>query len=320
MSRSQRIPWQAKFLALALIWGSSFLFMKVALAALAPIQIATARILAAALVLLVLLRLTGGRLPRERRVWGHLTVSSIFLTALPFTGFVIGETRVASAIAGIGNAATPIAAVLFAILLLPSERFGGSKLAAVLIGFLGVVIIAEPWNVVGRPDPLGFLIVVLSGACYGLGWTYNRRFLAQADLGGLSQPAALLLCGSALMLPVILIWWLVGGADAPWSLVAHAGEPGHYPVWLALLCVALLGFVGTGIAYMLQFDVVRAAGAVASTTVTYLIPVVSVVLGVFVLGEHLGAAQLLGFVVVLGCAYAINAKPEKARHSAALPR
>ncbi|GAA1795732.1 MAG: DMT family transporter [Actinobacteria bacterium] len=310
MSTDQRIPWQAKFLALALIWGSSFLFMKVSLAALHPIQIATARILAAALILVLLLRMTGGRLPRERRVWGHLAVSSVFLTALPFTGFVVGETRVASAIAGIGNATTPIAAVLFAIVLLPAERLTGANLAAVLIGFLGVIIIAEPWNTAGRPDPLGFLIVVLSGACYGLGWTYNRRYLAHADLGGLSQPAALLLCGSALMVPVILIWWLSSDVATPWSLVPHEGHT-QYPIWLGLVCVALLGFVGTGIAYMLQFDVVRAAGAVASTTVTYLIPVVSVVLGVFVLGEHLGAAQLLGFAVVLACAYVINAKPRK---------
>ena len=127
-----RVPWQAKFIALALIWGSSFLFMKVGLAALHPIQIAAGRIFAAALILAILLRATGSHLPRERRVWGHLAVSSVFLTALPFTGFVVGETRVSSALAGIGNATTPIAAVLFALALLPSERLSGRKLAAVL--------------------------------------------------------------------------------------------------------------------------------------------------------------------------------------------
>lgn len=314
MTTDQRVPWQAKFLALALIWGSSFLFMKVALAALHPVQIAAARIFEAAAILLVLLRMTGSTLPRRARIWGHLAVSSLFLTALPFLGFVIGETRVSSAIAGIGNATTPIAAVLFAMVLLPAERLTGAKLAAVLVGFLGVVIIAEPWNAAGRPDPLGFLIVVLSGACYGLGWTYNRRFLAHADLGGLSQPAALLLCGSALMVPVTLVWWLIARENfpRPWSLAPGAHTAVH-PVWLALLCVAALGFVGTGIASVLQYDVVRAAGAVVSTTVTYLIPVVSVLLGVFVLGEHLGTAQVLGFAVVLACAFVINSAPRRRR-------
>lgn len=307
MTSAPRVPWQVKFLALALIWGSSFLFMKVALAALDPIQIATGRILAATLILLVLMRMTGAHLPRDRRVWGHLLVSSIFLTALPFTGFVVGETRVASAIAGIGNATTPIAAVLFALLLLPAERLSGARLAAVLVGFLGVVVIAEPWNASGRPDPIGFLIVVLSGSCYGLGWTYNRRHLADADLGGLAQPAALLACGSVLMVPVLLIWWALNRGDhpLPWSLVPGAGHAA-YPIWVALTCLAVLGFVGTGIAYMLQYDVVRAAGPVVSSTVTYLIPVVSVLLGVFVLGEHLGMAQVLGFAIVLACAVVIN--------------
>ncbi|MFN8097874.1 MAG: DMT family transporter [Dermatophilaceae bacterium] len=305
-----RVAWQVKFLLLAVIWGSSFLLMKVALAALHPIQIAAVRIVAGALILSILLRATGSRLPRERRVWGHLAVSSVFLTALPFTGFVVGETRVASAIAGIGNATTPIAAVLFALVLLPSERLTPAKLAAVVLGFVGVVVIAEPWNGSGRPDPLGFLIVVLSGACYGLGWTYNRRFLAGADLGGLSQPTALLLCGSVLMLPTVLGWWLLDRESVarPWSLMAR-GEHAAYPIPIALLCVAALGFVGTGVAYMLQYDVVRAAGAVVSTTVTYLIPVVSILLGVLVLGEHLAFAQVGGFLLVLAAAWIINRRP-----------
>ena len=177
-------------------------------------------------------------------------------------------------------------------------------------GFLGVLVIAEPWNVIGRPDPLGFLIVVLSGACYGLGWTYNRRFLGDADLGGLSQPAALLLCGSVLMLPIVLGWWVLQGERfaTPWSLAPEAGAA--YPIWLSLACLAALGLVGTGLAYMLQYDVVRAAGAVISSTVTYVIPVVSVILGVALLGERLGVAQVVGFVIVLGAAYVVNRRPK----------
>ncbi len=314
-----RVPWQVKFILLALIWGSSFLFMKVGLSAFAPLQISSLRIFSALLILLVLSRLTGARLPRDRRVWMHLAFCSLWLTVIPFTGFVVGETMVSSALAGIGNATTPISAVLFALALLPSERLSGRKLAAVLLGFVGVVIIAEPWNAVGRPDPLGFLIVVLAGACYGLGWTWNRRFLADADLGGLSQPTALILCGSVLMVPVLTIWWWLHRAEfaTPFSLTPTAGtavgDGAHtaYPIWLAIACVGALGFVGTGLAYMLQYDVVRAAGAIVSTTVTYLIPVVSVLLGVLVLGEHLGAAQVIGFVIVLSAAVVINRPPRR---------
>jgi drug/metabolite transporter (DMT)-like permease len=298
------VPWQLKFLALALIWGSSFLLMKLGLHALAPVQIAFVRIVAGALVLLLLLRVTGGRLPHESRTWRHLLFSSVFLTVLPFTGFALGETRVSSALAGIGNATTPIAAVLFGLALLPSDRLTRRKLIAVVIGFLGVVTIMQPWESAGRPDALGFGIVVLSGMSYGLGWTYLRRTLADADLGGLSQPTALLLCGAVLMVPVTFAWWLTqrGSMPAPWTL--HAG-----PGWAAygpLLAILVLGVVGTGLAYMLQFDVVRGAGVTVSATVTYLIPVVSVALGVLVLGEHLAWPQLVGAVIVVGSALVVG--------------
>ncbi|MFC8504016.1 DMT family transporter [Pedococcus sp. NPDC057267] len=309
-----RVPWQAKYLLLALIWGSSFLLMKVGLRTMAPLQISGLRILAGTLTLLGLLSVTGGRLPREPRVWGHLAVSGVFLTALPFSLFAAGEERVSSALAGIGNATTPLAAVFFALVLLPADRLSPRKLAAVLLGFVGVVVIMQPWESAGRPDLLGFGMTLVAGACYGLGWTYNRRFLGKADLGGLSMPTALLLVGTALMVPVVLVWWLLhrDAYAAPWS--GHADTAGGG--WaLPLLAVLALGVVGTGLAYMLQFDVVRGAGATVSTTVTYLIPVVSVVLGVAVLGEHLAWPQLVGAAVVLVSAVVIGL-PARSRKTA----
>lgn len=307
----ERVPWQAKFAALALIWGSSFLLMKVGLDDLHPVQIVTLRVTLAALALVVLLRATRGRLPRGRRVWGHVFVSSLFLTVLPFTGFVTGEMYVSSALAGIGNATTPIATVLCALAILPTEHLTARKVLAVGLGFVGVVVIAEPWNLTGRPDPLGFLLVVLAASSYGLGWTYTRRTLASSDLGGLAQPTALLLAGSVVIVPVALVWWLLdpAGRAAPWSLDVQAGASDAYPLWLSVGAVVLLGVVGTGLAYVFQYDVVRAAGTVVSSTVTYLIPVVSVVLGVLVLGERLGAAQLFGFGVVLLAAVLVGRAP-----------
>ncbi|MGA8047422.1 MAG: DMT family transporter [Dermatophilaceae bacterium] len=306
-----RVPWQVKLLTLALIWGSSFLLMKVGLDDLHPVQIVALRIVLAAVTLLLLLRLTGGRLPRGRRVWAHLFVCSLFLTVLPFTGFVTGELYVSSALAGIGNATTPIATVLCALAILPSERLTARKVLAVAVGFVGVVVIAEPWNLTGRPDPLGFALVVLAATSYGVGWTYNRRTLAGVDLGGLAQPTALLLCGTVAVVPVVVGWWLLGagGRSAPWELAPQDTASDAYPLWLSLAAIAALGIVGTGLAYILQYDVVRAAGTVVGSTVTYLIPVVSVLLGVLVLGERLGPAQLVGFAIVLGAALAVNRVP-----------
>ena len=125
VTQQPRVPWQVKYLALVLIWGSSFLLMKVGLESLSAVQISGLRILSGAAVISVLLLARGGRLPTGARVWGHLFVCGFFLGALPFTLFALSETRISSALAGIGNATTPIVAVLATIAILPGERVTG---------------------------------------------------------------------------------------------------------------------------------------------------------------------------------------------------
>lgn len=310
-----RVPWQAKFVLLAFIWGSSFLLMKVGLRALAPLQISGLRIFAGAAVLAVLLALAGGRLPSDRRIWAHLFVAGFFLGPFPFSLFALGEERVSSALAGIGNATTPAATVVCSLLLLRGDRgeaIKRGKLLGVVLGFLGVAVIMQPWQSLGRPDLLGFGMTLLAGASYGLGWTYIRRYLSAGDLGGLALPTAQLLVSAAQMVPILLGWWLLhrvggsGGPDgsnqpAPWSV--------HGPVsaaWWPLAAVLALGVVGTGLAYSLQFDVMRAAGPTVAASVTYVIPVVSVALGVVLLGERLALPQVLGAAVVVTAAVLIQ--------------
>lgn len=334
MSPVPRVPWQAKYLALVFIWGSSFLLMKVGLESLSAVQIASLRLVTGAATILALLLLRGGSLPRERWVWGHLVVTGLLLGTIPFMLFALSETRVSSALAGIGNATTPIATVLATMAFLPGARATRAKVVAVVIGFVGVVTIMQPWTS-ARPDLLGFGMALLGGACYGVGWTYNRRFLARADLGGLSQPAATLLMGTVLMVPVTLVWGALqpAGIASIWAYdrarlgtsQIEAGSAGGGWVWLPLLCILALGVVGTGAAYILQFDVVRGAGPIIGSTITYLIPIVSVLLGVLVLGESLGLFEVLGFVIVLTAAAVINAPGRRvatpaAEVAAAVPR
>jgi drug/metabolite transporter (DMT)-like permease len=328
MSPVPRIPWQAKYLALVFIWGSSFLLMKVGLESLSAVQIASLRLVTGAVTILALLFLRGGSLPRERWVWGHLVVTGLLLGTIPFMLFALSETRVSSALAGIGNATTPIATVLATMAFLPGARATRSKVVAVVVGFVGVVTIMQPWTS-ARPDLLGFGMALLGGACYGVGWTYNRRFLARADLGGLSQPAATLLMGTVLMVPVTLVWGALqpGGLASIWAYdrarlgtsQIEAGSAGGGWVWLPLLCILALGVVGTGAAYILQFDVVRGAGPIIGSTITYLIPIVSVLLGVLVLGESLGPFEVLGFVIVLAAAAVINAPARRGSAVVATP-
>jgi len=305
--KATRVPWQVKFTALAFIWGSSFLLMKVGLRSLAPLQISGLRILSGAAVLMLLLTASGGRLPREWRLWGHLLVTGFFLGSLPYSLFALGEERISSALAGIGNSITPIATVLFSLLLLRGDKIGGRKIAGVLIGFVGVLVILQPWQSQGRPDLLGFGMTLVAGMSYGVGWTYTKRFLGRADFGGLTLPVAQMLTSAGQMLVALMIWWLTQrtrlSLDAPWSL--HANTEGGSALW-PLLAVLVLGVFGTGIAMSFQYDVVRAAGPTVGASVTYLIPVFSVALGVLVLGERLQWPQFAGAAIVLGAAVLIG--------------
>lgn len=298
------MPWQAKFASLAFIWGASFLFMKLGLRWYSPIQIATARILFGAVTVVLLLHLTGGRLPRSGRVWRHLLVVGVFLASLPFVLFPLGEERVSSALAGIGNATTPIATVLATMALLPADRLAGRKVWAIVVGFVGVVVIAQPWDAVGQPDLFGFGLTLVAGASYGIGWTWIRKYLSRDDLGGLQLPAALLTVASGQMTVVLLLWWLLHRDEhaAPWAPAVDATGGWAAPV----LSLAALGILGTGLAYLFQFDVFRAVGQQVGSLVTYLIPVVSVVLGYLFLDERLGRWQLIGAALVLAAAVVVT--------------
>jgi drug/metabolite transporter (DMT)-like permease len=305
--KATRVPWQVKFTALAFIWGSSFLLMKVGLRSLAPLQISGLRILSGAAVLMLLLTASRSRLPRDRRLWGHLMVTGFFLGSLPFSLFALGEVRVSSALAGIGNSITPIATVLFSLLLLRADKIGGRKIVGVLIGFVGVLVILQPWQSNGRPDLLGFGLTLVAGMSYGLGWTYTKRYLSKTDFGGLTLPTAQMLTSAGQMLVALMIWWLTQRDHlvlaAPWSV--HPNTSGGSVLW-PLLAVLVLGVVGTGIAMSFQYDVMRAAGPTVAASVTYLIPVVSVALGVLLLHERLQWPQFAGAGVVLGAAVLIG--------------
>ncbi len=305
--KATRVPWQLKFLALAFIWGSSFLLMKIGLRSLAPLQISGLRIFSGAAVLMLLLTASRGRLPRERRQWAHLMVTGFFLGSLPWSLFALGEERISSALAGIGNSITPIATVLFSLLLLRGDKIGGGKIAGVLIGFVGVLVILQPWESNGRPDLLGFGMTLVAGMSYGVGWTYTSRFLGRADFGGLTLPAAQMLTSAGQMLVALTIWWLTQrtrlSLDTPWSL--HPSTSGGSVLW-PLLAVLALGVVGTGIAMSFQYDVVREAGPTVGASVTYLIPVVSVALGVLLLDERLQWPQFAGAAIVLVAAVLIG--------------
>ena len=281
--------WRAKFVLLALIWGLSFLFIKVGAQALTPLQLSLGRMLAGGLPLLVLLLLRGGRLPRSPRLWGHVFVTALLLNTVPFTLFGYAAQLIPSALMGIVNASTPLFAVVFSMLLLSDERPDLNRILGLGIGFLGVLVVLGVWNSLGevavsdRDARLGMLFVVAANACYGIGTPYLRRFVAGSPHGALELSTLQLLLGAV---PLVLL--------AP----ALHGVPTGV-TWQVVVSVVLLGSLGTGAAYILQYAIVRAAGATVATTVTYVVPLVAVIAGVVLMGETLAWNQPLGAVVII---------------------
>ncbi|ASU57542.1 MULTISPECIES: DMT family transporter [Nocardiopsis] len=281
--------WRAKFVLLSLIWGMSFLFIKIGAEVLSPMQLALGRMATGALPLLAVLLLRGGRLPRSPRLWGHMFVAALLLNTVPFTLFGYAAQLIPSALMGIVNASTPLFGVVFSMLLLSDERPDRDRVLGLGIGFLGVLTVFGVWRSLGEvavsdgDAVLGMLFVVGATVCYGIGTPYLRRFVAGSSHGALELSTLQLLLGSV---PLVI-------------LVPLFTEMPTGVTWQVVAAVSTLGVFGTGVAYILQYAVVREAGATVATTVTYVAPVVAIAAGVVLLDETLNWNQPLGAVVII---------------------
>jgi drug/metabolite transporter (DMT)-like permease len=270
---------------LAFIWGWSFLFIKVILEDAPPTFLAWGRMALGLAVLVVAFSRSAERLP-ERRYWGHLVVLGLAMSVVPFILIGWGEEHISSALASVLNACTPLFAAGFAAGLL-GERLRRPQLIGVAIGFLGVAVVAG----VGGGDLagsslLGSLAVVLAGAGYGFGFAYANRFTT--GLTALQLSLGQLLAGTLILAPVA-------------ALDVAAGRVDLGP--RAALCLLLLGTLGTGYAYLLNYRTLQESGATVASLVTYLVPLVAVAAGILVLGEPFSIRLILGgLIVVLGVA------------------
>ncbi|MFC4090562.1 DMT family transporter [Micromonospora sp. GCM10011541] len=278
--------WLPGFLALAAIWGSSFLFIKVGIEELHPLHLTLYRVATGAVTLLVVLALLRDRLPREPRVWAHLFVVAAFGVAVPFTLFGFGEQRVESMLAGIWNATTPLIVLPLAVLVFRTERLTARRAVGLGLGFLGVLVVLGVWEGVGGAHFTGQLMCLGAAACYGVAIPYQKKFIAGSSYSGLSLSAAQLLV-AALQLAVVAP--LVAGAPpVPTGLSVEV-----------VASVLALGALGTGLAFVINLRNIRVAGASTASTVTYLIPVFAVLVGAVVLDERLNWHQPVGALIVL---------------------
>jgi drug/metabolite transporter (DMT)-like permease len=278
--------WLPGYLALAAIWGSSFLFIKVGISELHPLYVTLGRVASGALTLVVILAFLRHRLPRDLRVWGHLAVVAAIGVAVPFTLFGFGEQRISSVLAGIWNATTPLVALPMAVLAFRTEKMTARRAVGLGLGFVGVLVILGVWQGVGGTGLTGQLMCFGAALCYGFAIPYQRRFLARRPESGLALSAGQLMLATAMLAVVAPL--VAGPPTVPTALSADV-----------IASVLALGALGTGIAFVLNFRVIRLAGATTSASVTYLIPIFATLIGVTVLGEDLAWYQPAGAAIVL---------------------
>jgi drug/metabolite transporter (DMT)-like permease len=286
VNRPMTAPEWAMLTLLSGLWGGTFLLTHVALTALPPVTLVALRVGLAALVLNLVLPLVGHRLPRAPDCWRAFLGMGFLNNAVPFCLIAWGQTHIASGLAAILNATTPLATVVIAHLLTVDERMTGNRLAGVLVGLCGVTVLVGPALLTGLGSDavaqIALLGAALSYACAGV---FGRRF-ARMGVAPLVAATGQVSASSLLIVPVAL------AVDRPWQLPM----PG-LTVCAAVLAIAVLS---TALAFGLYFRILATAGATNLLLVTFLIPAWAIVLGASVLGERFDLRQCLG-VALIGC-------------------
>lgn len=266
-----------------MLWGSGFLLIKIALEGMSPIQIVLGRLLAAAVVMLVVVAYRREALPRQLTPWAHLTVMAVVSNIAPYFLFAWGEQHISSGLAGVLNATTPLFTLLFAVST-HTERLTVPRVIGLALGFLGVVVLAAPWHDGGVGSSLlGVGASLLASASYAASYVYARRFLSARQLSPLVLSTGQMVAGA-----VLLGALTPGVALQPITLTTSV-----------VISVVALGVFGTGVACVLNYRLIADEGATAASTVTYLLPIVAVLLGLAVLGEPVGWNLAVGALIVL---------------------
>jgi drug/metabolite transporter (DMT)-like permease len=244
-STPTRLPWQLAFVLVAAMWGCSFLFIKLGLAGLNPIQVAFARCAFGAITLVLLSRVSRTRLPRDRTTWRHLGVMAVLMNVIPFILFSYGETHVSSILAGIINGATPLTTLVVILLAFPEEEPTRSRVVGLLIGFAGLLVVVGVWNGLGAGELSGILACIGAICCYGVAFPYSRRHISGLADGPISVATGQMLLATLMLVPLTAI---SGGTTGPITTSV-------------VLSMVALGALGTGFAYVLNYRIVAAAGA-----------------------------------------------------------
>jgi drug/metabolite transporter (DMT)-like permease len=271
-------------IALSILWGGSYFFVEIALLEWSPLLIVAVRVSIAAIVVWAIVLLAGWKIPRSGAVWAAFLGMGLLNNVIPFLLIVWGQKEVASGLAAIINASTPIFAVIAAGVFLKDERMTAARISGAILGLVGVAILIGPSALAGfDASLLAQLAILTASLSYALAGVYARRFLSM-DLNPIVAAAGQLLMSSLIMISLVLVF------DTPARLFTSSAT-----VWIA---VGAMAVVSTALAYVLYFRLLATAGATNALLVTLLIPVTAILLGAVFLDERLHMLQFAGMGVI----------------------
>ena len=281
--------WVPAYIALGIVWGCSFIFIKLGLEFLTPFGVAFGRCALGALALLIYAKVKGISLPKNRRVQFHLWVVAMLLNVIPGILFALAETEVTSILAGIINAVTPLMTIIAILVINREEKPKSAQLFGLVLGFFGVLTVLGAWKGLGDNPLWAILVLLLAVSCYGISFPYTRKYVIPLKLQAESLMAMQLTLAAITLLPFYLY---DGIARDEYRIGPILGMIG-------------LGVFGSGFAYLWNFKVMQLAGSAIASSVTYLTPLVAIIVGIIFLNESITWNEPVGaLIVLLGAAIA----------------
>lgn len=288
--RGSRVDWLI-FLGLGFIWGSSYLFIKLAVDDFGTFTLVALRLVVGAALLWVCIRIAGQRLPRERRLYGHLLVMAIINITIPFLLITWAEQSVDSSLAAILTSPVPLFAIVLSAFFLHDEPLRLNGLVGLVVGFVGVVIVTSRGLTAEGSDLAGEIALLGASFSYAAGAVYSRR-----NVRGVPPmiPAVFQVTFAAIITGTVAIL-----LEQPWT-ASPDGE--------AIFSIVWLGLLGSGVAYLAVFRLFAHWGATRTTLVAYLLPVVGIVLGYLVLAEPVDGRLIVGTALVIAGIGLVNSR------------
>jgi len=278
-----RKSWLPAYLALGTVWGCSFIFIELGLEFLTPFGVTFIRCALGAITLIIIARIRKINLPTDRKVWQKLWVVALLLNVIPGVLFAFAQQYVTSVFASIINAATPLMTLVFILVIFREEKLKREQIYGLLIGALGVMTVVGVWKELGDNQLVGVIALLIAVSCYGASYPYSTRNVIPLKLKPEALAAGQLIMAAITLLPLFIINGISNDSYPRQSVIA-------------MLC---LGIFGSGFAYIWNFSITSAAGSAIASSVTYLTPVVAVIVGRLYLGEEIVWHEIVGAIIVI---------------------